>query len=328
MSFGCATGSEFTAERPSRFLPYPAQGSFGGLAFWSSRNVPIPLDRANEWLLQGSYALALYVTGLPERKITFSTGLSAGMVQRFAYDVAWILDGLHRISIVPDLGISQGVSNQIAQLARRVRWGAPVETLDILRTAEKHGVPGLGRQRAMELVQRGWSTFKSIIGARPSDLLEVLKDSVRVEAFVQSMESSGDTTSETLKSAHIRIAGSLGFEEVMERCYSENGTEYEKAIFELLSQHTGLTVTMVDDGKRQNVPDLSSELAIWRLWSSVKLQLKSKDWSPKRTRGRSYKKQQISQHIREGSHWESCAGSNSRISMFNGYLPTCMYLVA
>jgi helicase len=254
--YAACASKEFTAERPSRYLPYPAQGSFGGLAFWRGKLLPVKLDQANERLLQSSYAIALYVTGLAERKISRSAGLSAGMTQRFAYDVAWVLDGLHRISVVADLGLSQGVSNQISQLARRVRWGAPVETLDIIRTAEKHRVPGLGRQRAMELASRGWSTFKAVIGAKPSDLLEVLKHSLRVEAFIQSMGAAADANSESYRAAHIRIAGSLGFDEVMARCYSELGTDYESAIFELLSVKTGLTVTRVDDGKRQNVPDL------------------------------------------------------------------------
>lgn len=254
--YAACASKEFTAERPSRYLPFPAQGSSGGLAFWRGKDIPVALDKANERLLQCSYALALYVTGLEERKIARSAGLSSGMTQRFASDVAWVLDGLHRISAVPDLQISQSVSNQIAQLARRVRWGAPVETLDIIRTAEKHRVPGLGRQRAMELASRGWSTFKAVIGARPAELLEVLKSAVRVEAFVQSMGATADSGSETFKSAHIRIAGYLGFEEVMERCYSEVGTGYEKAILELLKQHAAFEVNVVDDGKRSNVPDL------------------------------------------------------------------------
>jgi helicase len=254
--YAACSSSEFTADKPSRILPFPAQGSSGGLAFWRGRRVPVAIDQANQRLLQDSYAIALYITGLPERKIARSTGLSAGMVQRFAYDVAWVLDGLHRISIVSDLETSQAVSNQIAQLARRVRWGAPVDTLDILRTAEKHNVPGLGRQRAMELVSRGWSTFKAVIGAKPSDLLEVLKNSLRVDAFLESMSSSGESSAETLKAAHLRIASSLGMDDLVERCYSETGTEYEKAILELLQRCSTLSASMVDDGKRPNVPDL------------------------------------------------------------------------
>jgi Holliday junction resolvase len=38
--------------------------------------------------------------------------------------------------------------------------------------------------------------------------------------------------------------------------YGENGTEYEKAIHDLLVFTKAFTVTVIDDGKRQNVPDL------------------------------------------------------------------------
>lgn len=254
--YAACASKEFTADKPSRSLPYPAQGSFGGLAFWGGKKLPINLDQANQRLLQSSYAISLYVMGTSERKISNQAGLSAGMIQRFAYDVAWVLDGLHRISVVPEFGISQGVSNQIAQLARRVRWGSPIETLDILRTAEKHRVPGLGRQRAMELASRGWSTFKAIISTPPSELLQVLKNSIRVEAFIESMGAVADAGSETYRAAHVRIAHSLGFSDVMERCYSQVGTAYESAIHELLRVNANLAVSVVDDGRRQNVPDL------------------------------------------------------------------------
>jgi hypothetical protein len=59
-----------------------------------------------------------------------------------------------------------------------------------------------------------------------------------------------------MQSAHIRVAKELGTESLVECCYAENGTEYERAIHDLLVFTKAFTVTVIDDGKRQNVPDL------------------------------------------------------------------------
>lgn len=59
-----------------------------------------------------------------------------------------------------------------------------------------------------------------------------------------------------MQSTHIRVAKELGAESLVERCYAENGTEYEKAVHDLLVFTKAFTVTVIDDGKRQNVPDL------------------------------------------------------------------------
>jgi helicase len=251
----CGSG-EFCAEKPSRMLPFPPSTAFGGLAFWGGKTIPVTLDNANQRLLQSSYAIALYTTGLAERKIAYATGVTAGMTQRFAYDVAWVLEGLQRISMVPNLELSQSVSNQIAQLARRVRWGVPADTLDLLRVAEKHRVPGLGRQRAMELVGRGWSTFQDVIGAGKEKLFTVLKNSLRVEALLQSLNVNSGHAAESLAAAHIRIAHSLGIGPIIESCYGATGVEYEKAILELLQGSEHIQSVAIDDGSRQNVPDL------------------------------------------------------------------------
>ncbi len=59
-----------------------------------------------------------------------------------------------------------------------------------------------------------------------------------------------------MQSAHIRVAKELGAESLVERCYAENGTKYEKAVHDLLVFTKAFTVTVIDDGKRQNVTDL------------------------------------------------------------------------
>jgi helicase len=254
--YACCASGEFRANPAPRFLPFISTASFGGADFWTSRKLPIPFNRADGQLHQCAQAIALYMTGLAERKIAFATGLSAGAIQHTASDVAWILEGLQRISSIPELGLSQSVSNHIGQLSRRVRWGVPPESLDLLRVAEKHRVPGLGRQRTMELVSRGYATLQDLIGAGKEKLLAVLKSPFRVEALLNGAAVTTGHGGVCLEASHIQIAHTLGVGEIVERCYGTLGVDYEKAILELLEACEHMDAKPVDNGVRQNVPDL------------------------------------------------------------------------
>jgi helicase len=254
--YTCCSSKEFCADPPSRFLPYLTSESVGALDFWRRRKVPVRVDGADLRVAQCSQAVALYASGEVERKIAQTTGLSAGSIQRLALDVAWVLEGLHRISMVADLNCPQGVSNQIAQLSRRVRWGVPSEALDLLRVAEHQKVPGVGRQRAMELVSQGLSTLQDVLYAGQKKLLEILKNPVRVSELLKGVAAMTGLSKNHMEAAHLRVAEGLGIKSIVQRCYREIGIEYEKAVLELVCASGVISVSAVDDGIRQNVPDL------------------------------------------------------------------------
>jgi helicase len=258
--YAACASKEFTSDRPSRFLPFPVGESYNAIDFWKARKMPVRLDTSDLKTAQCSQAIALYIAGELERKIAHQTGLSSGSIQRLAGDISWIIDGLHLISTVPDTGCSQGVSNQIDLLARRVRWGVPGNTLDLLRVAERHRVPGVGRQRAMALIKGGFHTLQDVLQAGSDQLLNVLKSSLRVIALQKGVAATTGHNSNTMQAAHIRVAKKFGAETLVERCYLETGTEYEKAVYDLLTFTKAVTVTVIDDGKRQNVPDLLIKL--------------------------------------------------------------------
>jgi hypothetical protein len=60
-----------------------------------------------------------------------------------------------------------------------------------------------------------------------------------------------------MQSAHIRVAKELGAESLVEHCYAENGTGYEKAVHDLLVFTKAFTVTVIDDGKRPKCTGLA-----------------------------------------------------------------------
>lgn len=254
--YACTSSMEFRADRPSRFLPFTNSNSIGALDFWRSRKIPVRFDDADLQIAQCAQAVALYAAGESERKIAHTTGISAGSIHRLALDVAWVLEGLHRISMIGDLGCPQGISNQISQLSRRVRWGVPSEALDLLRVAERQKVPGVGRQRAMALVRQGLSSLHDVLYAGPKKLLEVLKHSIRVTELLKGVAATTGHSQNHMQAAHIRVAESFKIKPIIQRCYSDLGLEYEAAVRELLGASGVISVSVVDNGTRQNVPDL------------------------------------------------------------------------
>lgn len=254
------SSDEFTGDTPSRFLTFPVGGeSYGSLTFVSTQQLLFPLDRTDNRLYQNVHALILFVNGMPERHISFHTNMSSGSVHRLAIDVSWILDGLHSIAAVPDLACPQQVGNQIAMLARRVRWGSPAEALDLIRIAERAHVPGFGRQRAMALVEKGVMNFEDIENLGAGQLSEILQSRARAEALLEAIGEYTDTGTNRFTSVHKKLADHLGIREEVIDCAEALGTDYEVAIVRLLKKESRWTVTVLDDGQRQNVPDVLLE---------------------------------------------------------------------
>jgi hypothetical protein len=108
----------------------------------------------------------------------------------------------------------------------------------------------------MALVKRGFHTLQDVLQAGSDQLLDILKSSLMVIALQKGIAVMTGHNSSAMQFAHIRVAKELGAESLVECCYAENGTEYEKAVHDLLVFTKAFTVTVIDDGKRQNVPDL------------------------------------------------------------------------
>lgn len=254
--YAACASDEFRAERPSRFFPFPSQVSYESVTFWGTQALPVALDRNDVRLAQCAHAIALYAEGLADRKIAYIARVPGGAIHRLALDVAWVLEGLHKLSTTPELDCPQPVSNQIAMLARRVRWGAPPEALDVLRVAERHSVPGFGRQRAMGLVAQGIATLHDILATAKDKLVQLLRSEPRALALIDAVSSTVGLGPSRLASSHRKAGQELGIEHLVKACNDSLGTEYEQAIAALLQIEAAWAVTVLDDGTRPNVPDL------------------------------------------------------------------------
>jgi len=112
----------------------------------------------------------------------------------------------------------------------------------------------------MALVANGLSTLDAILNSGKEKLLEVLRSERRITALLASVSDVIGFTPNRLATTHIRVATELGIEGIVDDCNKKLGTEYEEAIASLLRVEASWVVTVLDDGKRQNVPDILVKL--------------------------------------------------------------------
>ncbi|HLG17075.1 MAG TPA: hypothetical protein VJH03_21625 [Blastocatellia bacterium] len=160
------------------------------------------------------------------------------------------------MSAASDLRCPQRLTNYIGMLARRIRWGAPAEALDVLRIANRKSVPGFGRQRVMALIANGLATVMDVITAKKEQLVKLLSSERRADALVAALSDNFDGASANFERMHLQLGDELGIKEKVLKCNEALGTEYDDAIFGLLKEELNWSVDKLDDGKRQNVPDI------------------------------------------------------------------------
>jgi helicase len=129
-----------------------------------------------------------------------------------------------------------------------------------MRIAERHRVPGFGRQRAMALIAQGIMRLQDILATTKDSLTQLLRSDRRAQALLDAASSSIGYGPSRFTATHERVAKKLGIGQVVDACNQALGVDYEKAIMKLLQIETGWVVTALDDGKRQNVPDLHIQL--------------------------------------------------------------------
>jgi helicase len=248
---------EFAGPRPSRFLPFPVgRTPVHSTGYLQAHRLLAPLDRTDGRTNQSAHALALFCQGEAERNIRHQTNIPSGNVHRLATEIAWVFDGLRRIMSVPDLGYPQTLTNKMSMLARQVQWGTPTEALDILRVAQREGVPGFGRQRAMALLRQGIETFDQLLASTKDTLSAAVGNEGRASALLMAVASCFGIGTVKYQKTHAALAAKLGIEAQFTRCTDTLGTDYEEAIRQFLVLERSWTVHVLDDGKQQNVPDL------------------------------------------------------------------------
>jgi len=248
---------EFTSDHPSRFLPYPAgRAPVHSTGFLQAHTLLAGLNRTDGRTNQCAHALTLFSQGEAERSIRHKTNIPSGQIHRLATEIAWVFDGLRKIISVPELGYPQTLSNKMSMLARQIQWGTPAEALDILRVAQREGVPGFGRQRAMALLGQGIETFDQLLASTKAVLSVAVGSEGRAGALLNAVASCLGVQTVKYQRTHEELASKLGVRTQFDQCTDQIGTEYEAAIHQFLAIERSWAVHVLDDGKQQNVPDL------------------------------------------------------------------------
>ena len=98
-----------------------------------------------------------------------------------------------------------------------------------------------------------------VIGAKRDRLTKLLSGGQRADALVAALSESCDDASMNLERCHLQLGHAIGIQEKVARCNDRLGTDYDEAIIDLLREEPSWTVEQLDDGKRQNVPDMLLE---------------------------------------------------------------------
>ena len=249
---------EFNSDAAQRFLPTVPRNFDAHELQQVLRDVPLFRQQQSvpRQANNAAFATYLFAMGEAERRIAPRSGIPSGQVHRLAGEIAWILDGLHRIAGVATLGCSQQLMNRIGLLAKRVRVGVPAEAIDLVRTAQAAGVPGFGRQRALTLLKAKLADRESLLSADRGVLLKLLSSKERVDRLIEAIERQTPSEFERARRLHLRIAEKVGIEPQVRDAYDKLGEDYDRAIEVLLRLEAEWSVTRLDNGKRQGAPDL------------------------------------------------------------------------
>lgn len=254
-----AMSDEFSSDSGQRFLPNVANNipSHEADGLIRSCTLLVRPDFTSFFKKNNQAVLAsfLFMSGEAERRIAPRTGIPSGQIHRMASDISWVIDGMQKIAAVKSVGCSQVVMNKLSLLSRKISFGAPTEIIDVIKVAQKGRVPGFGRQRALSLLKARIVTQEDILNTAPDILEKLLSSKERATSLLQAIENQPTNPYEKSQRRHIRVATSIGIQNIIEQCYLALGNDYEDAIERLLRESTPWEITKLDDGKRQGVPD-------------------------------------------------------------------------
>lgn len=255
----CAS-DEFSQDYGQRFLPY-ARRNQPEHAAWSAitsgRLFLEPSQVENyDRVTNATHGIYLWSKGIPERQLRRDMPtISYGQLYTLSSDIAWIIDGLSRIVSTPGIEFSFPLETKLTILADKVRFGVIEEAIDIMRSAKRHDVPGLGRQRAMDLVAKGLYEPNAILNSGVDVLKKILKNEERARSLVEAVGQFFSTNFIYWKNRHLDSAKRLGADvELIKISYDSTGNEYENPIHTIFSKF-GWKVEKLDAHKRQGVPD-------------------------------------------------------------------------
>ncbi|WP_159931053.1 HTH domain-containing protein [Oceanicoccus sp. KOV_DT_Chl] len=255
----CAS-SDF-AEGGQRFLPF-ARGNrpeAKATRFLRGNNLFLNINASNmpDKVQNAAYAISLWIEGVPERQLSHELpAITYGYMQRLSDDVAWVLSGLQTVLSLPSLNIPEKFLTELSLVVERIKFGVPVDLVDLVKIARSERVPGFGRHRAMVLKAEGLHDPNSLHSIDVNKLNSVLENPDRVAALLNAIANYLDKPLKRWEREHSQRAEVVGIDkQLITDSYELIGDDYETPIETLLNLVQGWVVEKIDDLKRQGVPD-------------------------------------------------------------------------
>ena len=250
---------EFHQESGQRFLPFANQTDLAANMFLQNNVFLVdPNSIGNiDAVTNATFALNRWMEGEYERQLsTLVPSISYGYIQQLGRDVSWILNGIVTICRIPEAGIPVTLANILSDIAERLRYGVPLEIIDVVKASIAYDVPGFGRHRAMILYKANLASPNDILVAPRNQLVKLLEDERRADGLIAALTQYFDSSLEIWKVRHVERAMRMQLDPVaIQRSYELSGDEYENPIEELLNYITEWNVTKIDAHKRQGYPD-------------------------------------------------------------------------
>lgn len=159
-----------------------------------------------------------------------------GSIHQLAETLSWICKTCYRLSELSCLKVSHLLRQSLRQLSLRLRWGCPLELVELLEIAVRYNVPGLGRGRAMKLYEKKLTQAEQILSLELEQLASILESKERARALQGALAKAFKDRLSTKEAFHISQTASLNQDrDFIKRLYKSTGQDYDLTVTELFN---------------------------------------------------------------------------------------------
>lgn len=259
---GC---DEFDDTMGQRFLPYARRGQPEAIAKDTVESFPLFTDPLShkypDQVINATYAIYLWSNGESESKLkkVLPPTFGYGQLHALSADIAWILEGLYKISRCKGIVFKYPVQSKINILSQKIKLGVTEEAFDVIKAAYSYQVPGFARQRAMALVKQKISTPNVLINTNVNIIAKLVDGKERAHKLIEAVSEYFSAGNARWQARHVaRITGDVQERDLILQSYDAQGKEYEDIIESMIIK-LGWKIKKLDSNKRQGVPDFQIE---------------------------------------------------------------------
>jgi len=186
--------------------------------------------------------------------------LREGQIRQAAEHCFWMFDSAAAIARVKDLGFDPRIGAHLSITARRLLFGVPeagVAISEVVRNRISLGVQlsGIGRGKVMDLLKAGYDDLTKIIESDDLKLGAAMKNPAQAGELKLGAARYVDRMAQSSLGAHTLRSKRFSADELIKRLYEKLGTEFEVAVFDLLSA-VGVEAELLDERKVPGCADI------------------------------------------------------------------------